>query len=380
MQIKNTLWLCIVAVPLMGQADCDTDGYDVTTDCDDHDPSVYPGAVEACDGIDNNCDGVVDEGCASDRFEVGLEAGAQYDTTHVPWVVDSGANWVRLNFIVGAWAGTGDPGFLAAYDEIVDAYVSNGVKVYGLIGAESVKGGYDRNDPASFVEPLRQAAIDIAGHFGDRVEVFEIFNEPNDWAGGTSSQVTPYWFARFLEVVYEEKFYRGWDVSLISGPLFSHDQDTGRSYLEETYRNGMDHWAWDWFHQNAGTYPLDGIGYHIYVQQGTTDAARIRDGIEFNLSELWAGVLAGENYRGLEPAPSKRIWITEIGWPEAAVGESGRAANVATAFDVLDDDPHVRMAIWFTLRDFDGNAWGLIRSDFTPKQSWYAFLDVTAAH
>jgi hypothetical protein len=32
------------------------------TDCDDADPSIHPGGDEACDGRDNNCDGVIDEG------------------------------------------------------------------------------------------------------------------------------------------------------------------------------------------------------------------------------------------------------------------------------------------------------------------------------
>ena len=45
--------------------DADGDGYFAEEDdCDDNNASVHPGAVEVCDdGIDNNCDGVIDEGC-----------------------------------------------------------------------------------------------------------------------------------------------------------------------------------------------------------------------------------------------------------------------------------------------------------------------------
>lgn len=43
----------------------DVDGDGVTVcqgDCDDNNPNVYPGRYEACDHIDNNCDGQIDEG------------------------------------------------------------------------------------------------------------------------------------------------------------------------------------------------------------------------------------------------------------------------------------------------------------------------------
>ncbi|MEE2829158.1 MAG: putative metal-binding motif-containing protein [Myxococcota bacterium] len=40
-----------------GPTDEDGDGFTAEVDCDDHDPSVHPGAPEVCDGVDSDCDG-----------------------------------------------------------------------------------------------------------------------------------------------------------------------------------------------------------------------------------------------------------------------------------------------------------------------------------
>ncbi|MBM4365973.1 MAG: FG-GAP repeat protein [Deltaproteobacteria bacterium] len=43
--------------------DDDADGYsDCSSDCDDDDPTVNPGADETCNGIDEDCDGAIDDG------------------------------------------------------------------------------------------------------------------------------------------------------------------------------------------------------------------------------------------------------------------------------------------------------------------------------
>ncbi len=42
--------------------DLDGDGVEATDDCDDQDPTVFPGADEHCDGIDQDCDGFIDDG------------------------------------------------------------------------------------------------------------------------------------------------------------------------------------------------------------------------------------------------------------------------------------------------------------------------------
>ncbi len=46
-----------------------------SSDCNDAQASVYPGATEVADGLDNDCDGVVDEGFATRSLKVNLYGG-----------------------------------------------------------------------------------------------------------------------------------------------------------------------------------------------------------------------------------------------------------------------------------------------------------------
>ena len=41
--------------------DGDQDGFLASEDCDDNDATAFPGNVEDCDNIDNDCDGEIDE-------------------------------------------------------------------------------------------------------------------------------------------------------------------------------------------------------------------------------------------------------------------------------------------------------------------------------
>jgi len=55
---------CVVSSDDPQCKDADGDRVVAALDCDDGNANIYPGAIEVCDGIDNNCSGVADDNVA----------------------------------------------------------------------------------------------------------------------------------------------------------------------------------------------------------------------------------------------------------------------------------------------------------------------------
>lgn len=77
--------------------DCDEDGFRVSDgDCDDNNPDVRPGAVDACNANDDDCDDLIDENCV-DTALPGLEDATLGGGSSCP----TGAAWVFLLPLLG---------------------------------------------------------------------------------------------------------------------------------------------------------------------------------------------------------------------------------------------------------------------------------------
>jgi hypothetical protein len=271
----------------------------------------------------------------------------------------------------------------------------------------------------------KMAAVPLAQHFSGRVDTWEVWNEPNayttysDAEGYTgASFIYPSNFAWLLRHVYEDV----WDaeitgVQLLSGGVFGHDLggldalvegrrvtkrgdpmrpgyavglersavrptrgrppkdppavlESGSEYLRATYEQGKANAGWDALKDTYGTYPLDGIGQHIYIDQERTTSARK---IGSYLRDVRNGYTAYEGKK-----TTKQTYVTEVGWTTASVSQTTQAKNLETAYGQFEKTTYVRTACWFQLRDIAaaGLYYGLL-TPFDPpwieKPSWDAY-------
>jgi len=310
----------------------------------------------------------------------------------IPLMVQMNAGWIRLNFRLGAhyqdWTTSDSRGksALDQYDVVVNACLAKGLHILGLICNEAWPGHQSdwcagnaenglRNGDNPYMQALANAFGEITKHYSGAISDYEIWNEPNAWNTHPSSTIYqgasfmyPSNFAWLLHHVYNA---RPAGITIISGGLFGHNiggqSNPGDVYLRDTYRQGKALAKWEDDLKTYGSYPLDAIGQHIYVDQGgSTSATTIR----YFLDAVHNA--ASQN----EPPPfSKPTVVTEIGWNTASVSESTQASNLDVSFGCINQASYVTRAIWFNIQDTltSGFHWGAFHIDSTPKPAVKTF-------
>lgn len=331
----------------------------------------------------------------------GLEFGQVIDDSgqlrftdeYAELIAQTGAGWVHINFRLGGfqdWTETSTFGYsaLSLYDEVVATADRHGLEVVGLLSNESWHGhlpnwqagnaeaGQGRGDNGYIQGFATDAAVVLASHFAGRVDYWEIWNEPN----AAATYLYPSNFAWLLTRVYTEvraagipsaRIISGAVTSMQAGNGTTTGDSTGADYLSATYAAGKEHAAWEDIRAVLGTYPLDAVGQHIYVDgYRQTDRSTVRSALQ----QVRDAYVAGENGDG-----SKMTIVTEMGWASDNVSERVQADNLQLAFAEIVETPYVQTASWFFLRDSpaSGLGFGLLRADGTEKPAWGGYQVIT---
>ena len=151
-------------------ADADGDGYGPDADCDDSDASVHPGALELCDEVDNDCDDAVDEGLFGfvdqdgDGFGSGEEqcseagvAPLDGDCDDAEASVNPGAEEI-CDGLDNDCDGQVDQGLIGYLDEDEDGFGTGQEQCFDDAPVASVGGDCDDADPE--VHPTTDEILD----------------------------------------------------------------------------------------------------------------------------------------------------------------------------------------------------------------------------
>ena len=319
-------------------------------------------------------------------------------------IADTGAGWVRLNLVLGPWSSPADETLYGGltwretYQSIVSGLRGHSLSLYGLIGAEAMASDPedrfrlpppDGNVQDTWLDAYVASFVAIAEMFGTEFRAFELFNEPDDWHGQSRPWIHPGWFAIMLQRIYaavrERPHLDG--IKVISGPLegIEVSNNGAVAYLRETYRAGKRFYGWG---QPGSPFPFDGVGYHLYAQQGYTadpvaHERAVRTVFTRYLDQMHALVRA-------EEGRDKPLFVSEAGWnsdpdPKLVLARETFQANaLRVGLDVLARDPLVELGVWFCTQDFyNGNQprfYGLYRmGDVEPTGRKLAYSAFAAA-
>jgi hypothetical protein len=280
----------------------------------------------------------------------------------------AGIGWVRIDFVWAFVESSRDAYDWGLYDEIAAAAQARGIEVYATLAytpgwATSGPEWVGVPDPAEWAEFCELAAKRYRG----KIRHWGLWNEPNldKFWGGSRQQ--------YIDVILKpgaDAIHRAAPEALVGGPDLAHltadDSDWYRWLREVIIEAGGQ---------------LDFITHHVYDLDGAGDVGKkLDDSTPFGSSPaLWDAanpsveeVLKNAGWSG------RPVWLTEVGWESARVGESRQSTHYQGVLnDWLSGRPDrnwIQKVFFYEMKDGGSDpTWGILRADGSAKPAYDAY-------
>lgn len=285
-------------------------------------------------------------------------------------VVRLGVSWWLLEPTPGNWDTTW---YIPALAERIAALQAKGIQPLLMFGhvpcwASTEQPAPDCNEPTEpnhnlWCPPTNpndyaNALAYLMNTFGDSVQLWEVWNEPNLPQFWCNQAPTAQAYARLLQAAYVQVKSIDPNSIVLGGALAGADSE----YLQAMYA------------ANADDY-YDALSVHPYNGRNTPpsscpDPFNTRWEFECGINAIRKTMTDHDDF--------KPIWLTEFGWcitegNDCAPDEAIQAAFLEEALTIIDEQDFIAGAIWYSLADcslpnsFCTGDYGLFRGDLSPK-------------
>lgn len=259
-----------------------------------------------------------------------------------------GADWVRFTFKDHQDAP--QPTAFALYDDLLQDLRDAGIRILLILSYETYPGKWecdaDETKWEAYIERYANRCRQIAEHYGDQVQAYEVWNEP-DLAPqpGYNPYVPPRIFGRVLRAA------RDAIKSVVSVPVVLGGLGAGQpDYLRAVQT------------QSGDVLHADAVGVHPYGRRPTDDWP----------TPTWGGLDPGlvgllQQYYAVA---SKPLWVTEMGCDDVSV----QGSFPWHTFESINTNlGMVPVVFWYCWSDGMVSPWGLLAANGAKKQAYDSF-------
>ncbi len=176
-------------------SDADGDGYAEDVDCNDTDAAVNPGAVETCNGVDDNCDSAIDEGLASNTYYADVDGDAYGNAASTTTACTTPSGYVSDNTDCNDADGTANPGASEVCGDGVDNDCVDNDVVCEFSGSQEIKASYDFRAYGTAANMSVGSAVCNNGDYnGDGYDDVVVGEAYYDASGGSDNGRTNLWY------------------------------------------------------------------------------------------------------------------------------------------------------------------------------------------